>query len=261
MNNPVKPYKNGSLTKKKEVAMMFNKIAHRYDFLNHFLSLNIDKWWRKKSVRQLDGINANQILDLACGTGDLSIQLHKKFPEAKITGVDISKTMLKYGRAKIKKQKLEKHIKLLYGDSENLPFKDACFEIVTTAFGVRNFDNLSKSLLEMNRVLKPNGTMLILEFSKITKFPLKQIYNFYLHKVLPLISRIFSKDRAAYKYLPESVGAFSNGNNLIKTLEKSNFKNIEIKPLTFGVVSMYIATKKTTKKKTNKVRMKVSAEL
>ncbi len=243
MNTSVKPYKSGTLSKKKEVEIMFNKIAPNYDFLNHFLSLNIDKIWRRKAVKQLKGVKATEILDVACGTADFSIQLHKEFPDAQITGVDLSQVMLNYGQQKIAKKELQNNIKCQYGDSEDLPFDDKKFDIVTVAFGVRNFDNLSKSIKEMNRILKYNGKVLILEFSRVNTFPLKQIYSFYFDKILPRISKLFSQDPIAYKYLPESVNAFASGNKLLDSLAENGFRNIRTKKFSFGIVSAYIAEK------------------
>ncbi|MDH5382258.1 MAG: bifunctional demethylmenaquinone methyltransferase/2-methoxy-6-polyprenyl-1,4-benzoquinol methylase UbiE, partial [Cyclobacteriaceae bacterium] len=193
----VVPYKEEKKSKKEQVAHMFDNISGKYDFLNHFLSLGIDIRWRKKAIKFLKNDHPKQILDVATGTGDFAIETLKLNPE-KVVGVDISEGMLAVGREKIKKKGLENKIELLSGDSENLPFKDNTFDAVTVAFGVRNFENLELGLAEINRVLKPNGKLVVLEFSKPTKFPFKQLYNFYFKFILPKIGNTISKDRSAY---------------------------------------------------------------
>ena len=237
------PYKNNKSGKKEQVALMFNNIARRYDFLNHFLSLGIDKIWRKKTIKTLKGIVANPIiLDVASGTGDLAITALKLNPQ-KIIGIDISEEMLRYGADKIKKRNLEDIISLQKGDSENIEFESNYFDGVTVAFGVRNFENLNKGLSEMYRVLKPNGKVAILEFSKPKSFQVKQIYNFYFKRILPFIGKLVSKDNAAYTYLPESVIQFPERDLFIQELEKVGYKNCSFRTLSFGIATIYSAKK------------------
>ncbi len=238
----VVPYKNASENKKTQVAQMFNSIAGKYDFLNHFLSAGIDIYWRKKAIRLLQKSQPKQILDIATGTGDFAIEALRVNPD-KITGIDISDGMLAVGREKLQKKGLTAKIELLNGDSENLQFEAGTFDAVTAAFGVRNFENLEKGLSEMNRVLKPGGKVVILEFSKPTAFPMKQTYNFYFKNILPVFGKIISKDQAAYTYLPESVQAFPDGPAFLAIMEKVGFKNTQWQSLTFGICSIYSGTK------------------
>jgi demethylmenaquinone methyltransferase/2-methoxy-6-polyprenyl-1,4-benzoquinol methylase len=238
----VLPYKEQSTSKKEQVAQMFDNISHRYDFLNHFLSMGIDKGWRKKAIKFLKPLNPKQILDVATGTGDFALQALTLNPD-KITGVDISTGMLEMGRKKIEKLNLTSKVELLEGDSENLPFQENKFDAVTVAFGVRNFENLEKGLTEIYRVLKPGALIVVLEFSMPRQFPFRQIYNFYFKAVLPRVGRMVSKDSAAYTYLPESVAAFPDGNDFIAILNKTGFKNTACKPLTFGISSIYTGQK------------------
>ena len=221
---------------------MFNNISKKYDFLNHFLSMGIDILWRKKAIQMLKESQPKQILDIATGTGDFAIEALKLNP-TKVTGIDISKGMLAVGNQKIKKKGLENVIELKLGDSENLEFNDNTFDAYTVGFGVRNFENLEKGLTEMLRVLKPNGTAIILEFSKPKAFPIKQIYNFYFNKMLPGIGKLVSKDNAAYTYLPESVDAFPDGKDFTSILEKIGYKNTQTTVLMFGIASIYKANK------------------
>lgn len=221
---------------------MFDNISHKYDFLNHFLSMGIDVLWRKKAIRQLKGTNPKQMLDVATGTGDLAMEALKLNPD-KITGVDISEGMLAIGRKKIEKSNNQDRIELMYGDSENLPFNDNTFDAVTVAFGVRNFENLEKGIIEIYRVMKPGGTFVVLEFSQPERFPVKQLYNFYFSNILPLFGRAISKDNAAYEYLPQSVNAFPYGVRFTQLLEKNGFKQTRSMPLTFGIASIYVGKK------------------
>jgi demethylmenaquinone methyltransferase/2-methoxy-6-polyprenyl-1,4-benzoquinol methylase len=238
----VVPYKEEVGTKKEQVATMFNNISKKYDFLNHFLSMGIDIVWRKKAIRLLKDKQPKQMLDIATGTGDFAIAALKLNP-VKVTGVDISEGMLNVGKEKIKAKGLSDKIELQLGDSENLQFDNETFDAYTVGFGVRNFENLEKGLTEMLRVLKPNGTAIILEFSKPKKFPIKQIYNFYFNKILPGIGKMVSKDSAAYTYLPESVDAFPDGKDFITILNKVGYKEAKAIPLMFGIASIYKATK------------------
>ena len=232
------PYKEESGTKKEQVATMFNNISNNYDFLNHFLSLGIDILWRKKSINLLKESQPKQILDIATGTGDFAIAALKLNP-TKVTGIDISQGMLDVGNEKIKAKGLSNKIELKLGDSENLEFADNTFDAYTVGFGVRNFENLEKGLAEMLRVLKPNGTAVILECSK----PTSPLIKFYFNKVLPGIGRLVSKDGSAYTYLPESVNAFPDGEKFTKILTDIGYKNPETIRLMFGIASIYKATK------------------
>lgn len=238
----VVPYKDDSATKKQQVAKMFDSISGRYDFLNHFLSLGIDIVWRKKAISLLKDIHPKIILDVATGTGDFSIEALSLKPE-KIIGVDISEGMLEVGRKKMQERKLDSIIHLQYGDSENLPFQDNFFDALIVAFGVRNFENLERGLAEMLRVIRPGGRIVILEFSRPAKFPMKQLYRVYFTSILPRIGRWISRDQAAYRYLPDSVQAFPDGQDFIKILSAIGYKNPQCNPLTFGISSLYWGTK------------------
>jgi demethylmenaquinone methyltransferase/2-methoxy-6-polyprenyl-1,4-benzoquinol methylase len=238
----VVPYKDVQADKKSQVAQMFNSIAGKYDFLNHFLSAGIDIYWRKKAIDLLLPTKPALMLDIATGTGDFALEALRLQPQ-KIIGVDISEGMLAVGRKKLARKNLSDKIELQLGDSENLAFADNTFDAATAAFGVRNFENLTKGLREMHRVLKPGGKVVILEFSKPKAFPFKQVYNFYFKQILPVFGKLISKDRAAYTYLPESVQAFPDGPDFIKILEQVGFKTTQWHPLTFGISSIYTAVK------------------
>ena len=236
------PYKEQQSSKKQQVARMFDNISSRYDFLNHFLSLGIDKGWRRKAIDLLKPLKPQWLLDVATGTGDFALQALRLHPE-KVIGIDISEGMLEVGRKKIARMGVSDRIELRSGDSENLVFEENKFDAVTVAFGVRNFENLEKGLQEIYRVLKPGGMIVVLEFSRPRAFPFRQIYNFYFKAILPKIGRLISKDRSAYTYLPESVQAFPDGEAFLGILKKIGFKNTVCRPLTFGVSSIYTALK------------------
>lgn len=236
------PYKDKGGTKKDQVAEMFDNISPKYDFLNHFLSLGIDILWRKKAIKLLRPLKPKKILDIATGTGDFALEAMSLNPD-KIVGVDISKGMLEVGREKMKKRGISDRIEMLDGDSERLPFEENNFDAVIVAFGVRNFEHLKKGLGDMHRVLRPGGQVVILEFSKPTRFPIKQIYQFYFKWILPKIGRLVSKDNAAYTYLPDSVKAFPDGDRFIGILEEIGFTNTKCKPLTLGISSIYTGVK------------------
>ena len=238
----VVPYKEDSSAKKQQVARMFDSISGRYDFLNHFLSLGIDILWRKKAISLLRDLQPKIILDVATGTGDFSIEALSLKPE-KIIGVDISEGMLEVGRRKMRKKKIDSIIELRLGDSENLPFTDNFFDAVIVAFGVRNFEDMKGGLTEMLRVVKPGGKVIVLEFSRPSKFPMKQLYSVYFTAILPLIGRWVSRDQAAYRYLPESVQAFPDGKDFVKILSDIGYKDPQCNPLTFGISSLYWGTK------------------
>lgn len=224
--------------KKQQVTTMFNKIAHSYDRLNHLLSFNIDKLWRKKVIRLVSKSLHNTILDVATGTADLAIGLNKT-KASKICGVDISEKMLKIGQSKVKQKGLDDTIFLQKGDAENIPFSDNTFEAVTVAFGVRNFENLEKGIAEMYRVLKKNGQIFVLEFTMPKRFPVKQLYYFYFNKILPSIGAMVSKDKEAYTYLPQSVKQFPQNNDFLKKMKKIGFYDCKYKSLSFGVAAIY----------------------
>lgn len=228
--------------KKQQVREMFNNIAGKYDFLNHFLSAGIDFIWRKKAIRLIGQGPHDIILDVATGTGDLAIEAIKLKPH-QIIGVDIADDMLSIGRVKLNKKKLTDIISLETGDSENLRFESAYFDAVMVAFGVRNFENLEKGLSEMYRVIKPGGQVMILEFSKPVGFPVKQLYNFYFRYILPFLGRMISGDSGAYTYLPESVGTFPAGKDFVTILTKTGFQQTKHIPLTFGIASIYSGRK------------------
>lgn len=238
MGTPIKPYSDSDKGKKEQVAGMFDSIAGKYDFLNHFLSLNIDKVWRRKVVRILKFKKPERILDVATGTGDLAIASLKCKPK-RIDGIDISEGMLEVGKRKIIQKGYVDTIFLQKGDAENIPFDDNTFDAITVAFGVRNFENLNKGLSEMYRVLKPGGICLILEFTMPQYFPVKQVYGFYFKHILPVFGKIISKDNSAYTYLPESVKAFPQRKEFVEMLKSSSFVDASIKNLTFGVAAIY----------------------
>jgi len=236
----VKPYsKDGS--KREQVEKMFDSISHKYDFLNHFLSLGVDHIWRLKAVARLKDIQPKRILDVASGTADLAIAALKLNPD-EVIGIDLSENMLQVGRTKLDKKGI-KNITLMQGDSENLPFKDNEFDAITVGFGVRNYENLEKGLLEMKRVLRPGGKLVVLEFSKPSAFPIKQMFTFYSKYILPLWGKIFSGSQEAYVYLPESVKHFPEGQNFIDILEQCAYNKTSFSRLTFGITTVYEGTK------------------
>lgn len=238
----VKPYGNEDRSKKEEVAEMFNNISKRYDFLNHFLSLGIDKIWRRKAVNELREINPKRILDIATGTGDFALATLKISPE-EVVGIDISEGMLEVGKDKMKKKKVDHIVTMQLGDSENLPFEDNYFDALTVGFGVRNFENLEKGLSEMLRVIRPEGKAIILEFSKPKKFPIKQVFGFYSKYIIPFFGKNISKDEKAYAYLPESVQAFPEGEEFTNILKKVGYKKVEAKLVSGGIATIYIGRK------------------
>lgn len=238
----VLPYKDQTVSKKEQVVEMFNNISGRYDFLNHTLSMGIDRFWRREAIKLLRDDHPKLILDIATGTGDFAIAALKLNPD-KVVGVDISNGMLEVGKEKIKKLSLEDKINLSLGDSEGLEFEENTFDAVIVAFGVRNFEHLEEGLTDMRRVLKDRGKVVILEFSSPRLLPFKQLYNFYFQWILPKIGRLISKDRVAYTYLPESVSAFPDGRDFLEVLNKIGFQNTACKPLTFGISSIYTGTK------------------
>lgn len=242
MAQEVKPYDEAS-DKKGQVSKMFNRIAPYYDLLNRLLSLGIDTIWRKKAIALLKEKDPQMVLDVATGTADLALETARQLNAEQIIGVDISTQMLEIGREKVAKKGLTKVIHLREGDSENLPFPNNTFDAITVAFGVRNFEDLERGLAEMQRVLKPGGQLVVLEFSKPRVFPFRQVFNFYFRHILPFIGRITSKDPKAYRYLYESVQAFPEGERFLSILTKTGFKSNRCIPLTLGVCSIYSAEK------------------
>lgn len=221
---------------------MFNRIAPKYDFLNHFLSLGIDTLWRKKAIALLKPLKAPYVLDVATGTGDLAIKAHQML-NCDIVGIDISTEMLAIAEKKIHNHSFHHSIKVMEGDSENLPFASDTFDAVMVAFGVRNFENLDKGLSEMARVTKKEGLCVILEFSKPIHFPMKQLYFFYFKNILPALGGLISRDRNAYTYLPESVLHFPDGDALDTRLTLAGLTPQKRIPLTFGIATIYLASK------------------
>lgn len=242
MSKIVTPYKDSNLGKKEQVEQMFDNIAGNYDNLNRVISFGIDVNWRKKVLKIVSDAKPKIILDIATGTGDLAILMTETNAE-KIIGLDISDGMLEVGRTKIKQKNLNTKIEMVLADSENMPYTDNYFDAITVAFGVRNFENLEKGLTEILRVLKPNGIFVILETSVPEKFPFKQGYRFYSTTILPLIGKMFSKDDSAYQYLSDSASVFPFGEALNNILRKVGFIDVHAMPQTFGVATIYKATK------------------
>ncbi len=242
-HNKVRPYEKETLSKKQEIEKMFDSVAPKYDFLNGFLSLGIDTLWRRKAVKKMVVDQPKYILDMATGTGDLAIEIAKQVPQSKVMGVDLSKEMLNYGQKKLEKKQLTDRIELSVGDSENLSFEDNTFDASSVAFGVRNFENLDKGLTELYRVLKPGGKLMILEFTKPTIFPFKQLFNFYFKYILPTIGKFTSKDPKAYKYLYESVQAFPDRKQFVKILGDIGFTKNESYSLSLGICTIYLSEK------------------
>ncbi|MCL4637693.1 MULTISPECIES: bifunctional demethylmenaquinone methyltransferase/2-methoxy-6-polyprenyl-1,4-benzoquinol methylase UbiE [Olivibacter] len=242
-SNTITPYKDDKVGKKQQVATMFNNISKTYDFLNHFLSFGIDIIWRKKAIRSLRQLQPKKILDVATGTGDFAFEAINILKPDKIVGVDISEGMLAVAKEKIAKRGVGNKFEVVLGDSEGLPFDDGSFDAVTVAFGVRNFENLEKGLADICRVLRPGGKAVILEFSNPKTFPMKQLYSVYSRTLMPFFGRLFSKDREAYSYLPESVVQFPDGERFTTILDRVGFSKTVCRPQTFGICSIYIGTK------------------
>lgn len=242
MAEDIKPYEQDG-SKKEQVSRMFDGIAPYYDFLNRLLSLGIDTIWRKRAIEQLEERKPRYILDVATGTADVALEMARRLQPEKITGLDIAPQMLEIGREKVRKKGLESIIELQVGDSENLPFEDNTFDALTVAFGVRNFEHLERGLQEMYRVLKPDGKLVVLEFSKPRIFPFRQLYDFYFRNILPAVGRFTSKDPRAYRYLYESVQAFPDREQFTNILSKTGYKSNQCIPLTLGICSIYTGIK------------------
>ncbi|MCM5663593.1 bifunctional demethylmenaquinone methyltransferase/2-methoxy-6-polyprenyl-1,4-benzoquinol methylase UbiE [Galbibacter mesophilus] len=243
MDKKVTPYGDSSLGKKEQVTKMFDTISGKYDGLNRVISFGIDVKWREKVVSMINNTHPESVLDIATGTGDLAINMALQTNANKIVGLDISPGMLEVGKQKVSQKKLSEKIEMVLGDSEALPFEDNYFDAVTVAFGVRNFEDLEKGLSEIFRVLKKGGIFVVLETSVPTKPPYKQGYNIYTRGILPLIGKVFSKDRSAYAYLSKSASVFPFGEDFNNILRKIGFTNVKDRPQTFGVATIYEAYK------------------
>lgn len=238
----IKPY-GSSGDKGKLVEKMFDNIADNYDTLNHRLSWNIDKGWRRKAIRQLEGFHPQVILDIATGTGDFAIQSASLLKPQKIIGADISEGMMAIGRKKVEAMGMGDMISFQKEDSLNMSFADNTFDAVTAAFGIRNFQDLDKGLSEMHRVLRPGGHLSVVELTTPVKFPMKQLYGIYSHTILPLFASLFAKDKSAYEYLTTTIEAFPQGEQMMDILRKAGFQEVSFKRLTFGICTLYLAQK------------------
>jgi demethylmenaquinone methyltransferase/2-methoxy-6-polyprenyl-1,4-benzoquinol methylase len=245
-HDTIVPFNDSQLSKKQQVAAMFDQIAFRYDFLNRFLSGGIDVYWRKRAIAELKELQPRQVLDVATGTADVAIMTWKYLHPEKIIGIDISEGMLKLGQQKIDKLLLNKQIELLKGDSEAINFPNETFDAITVAFGVRNFENLEKGLAEMFRVLKPGGKVVILEFSKPRKSGFKNLYNLYMNIIAPKAGQWLSKNKDAYQYLNQSVKAFPEGETFLHILQQVGFSNTTLKRLSLGICTIYCGRKKAS---------------
>lgn len=236
------PYGYSDQVKKEQVAQMFDNISGKYDFLNHFFSLGIDKLWRRKTIKVLKEHGVANLLDVATGTGDLAIAAAKD-GVPKVTGVDISNGMLEVGSKKVSKAGLSKQIKLQYGDSAHLPFSDEQFDGLTVAFGVRNYEHLQDGLCDMHRVLQKDGLLAVLEFSKPSAFPVKQLFWFYFKVLMPVVGKFISGDSRAYTYLPGSVERFPYGEAFLQELRTAGFNKCKQRRLSGGIATLYTALK------------------
>ncbi|MEG1684871.1 MAG: bifunctional demethylmenaquinone methyltransferase/2-methoxy-6-polyprenyl-1,4-benzoquinol methylase UbiE [Bacteroides sp.] len=245
MNYPqenIKPY-NSQEKKSVQVGAMFDNIAPTYDTLNHVFSMGIDKLWRKKAINRLLPFSPRKIMDVATGTGDFAIQAYLKLLPEQLIGTDISEGMMQVGKEKVKRAGLIGKILFAKEDCENLSYQDNQFDAVTVAFGVRNFENLDKGLAEIYRVLNPGGQLVILELSIPEKQPIKWFYSIYSTVIIPSLGKLMSKDKNAYHYLPESIKAFPQGETMKGIISKAGFSKVNFERLTFGICTLYVATK------------------
>ena len=242
LQETIKPY-NQDATKTQQVEAMFDNIAPTYDTLNHRLSWNIDRYWRRKAIRQLMQNSPHSVLDIATGTGDFAIQASQKIPKAVITAVDISEGMMAVGRNKVSRAGLQDRIHFERQDCTALTYNDGTFDAVTAAFGIRNFADLDKGLSEMCRVLKTDGQLCIIELTQPVSFPMRQLFHIYSHTVLPLYGRLISKDTEAYSYLTKTIEAFPQGERMVEILHRAGFRKASFQRLTFGICTLYYATK------------------
>jgi len=239
----VVPQKDSNLSKKQQVAEMFDSIAYRYDFLNRFLSAGIDITWRKKAIKQLKKNAPKKVLDVATGTADVALMTYDILKPEKIVGIDISDGMLDLGRKKIADKGLSDIITLYQGDSERIQFNDNEFDAITVAFGVRNFQNLVAGLTEMRRVLKPGGKLVVLEFSKPKSVGFKSLYNLYMNVIAPSFGKMFAKNKDAYQYLNDSVQAFPEGQTFLKIMNEAGFTQTYLQTLSLGICTIYCGSK------------------
>ena len=237
----IKPYNEGD--KAAQVEQMFDNIAPAYDTLNHRLSWNIDRGWRRKAIRQLAPFHPQTILDIATGTGDFAILAAELLKPQRLIGADISEGMMEIGRHKVQEKGMQNVISFEKEDCTRLSYPDATFDAVTAAFGIRNFADLDKGLSEMCRVLKPGGHLSIVELTTPVTFPMRQLFHIYAHTVLPVYGRLISKDQSAYSYLTKTIEAFPQGERMVEILQKAGFSEASFKRLTFGICTMYFATK------------------
>ncbi len=243
MEDKITPYKKSTLAKKQQVEQMFDNISGNYDGLNRIISLGLDVKWRKEVVKQVASKNPESILDIATGTGDLALQFAEKTSASRIVGLDLSEGMLREARKKVEGTNISENVEFIQGDSEALPFENNTFDVISVSFGIRNFENLEKGLSEILRVLKQNGLFIILETSVPTKFPYLQGYKFYTKIVVPIIGKLFSKDKVAYSYLSESASVFPHGEKLNNILKEIGFIEVKNNPQSFGVATIYTASK------------------
>lgn len=230
-------------SKKEQVREMFDGIAPRYDLLNRILSLGIDRGWRRRTAKTVAERRPERVLDLATGTGDLAVAIARRTPGAMVTGLDVSEGMLAAGREKIAAKGLSNRVELMCGDGERLPLENGSFDCVTVAFGIRNFGDPQAGLHEAARVLRPDGMMAVLEFSKPRGKVFGPLYRFYFRRILPFVGGLVSGDRKAYKYLHDSAGEFPDGERFLDMMRKAGFSNCTAKPLTFGIATIYIGNK------------------
>ncbi len=238
----VLPYNDSLMGKKQQVRAMFNNIASSYDLLNHILSFNIDRMWRRKAIDMLRELSPQNILDVATGTGDFAIESLRLHP-ARVTGTDISEAMLEEGKRKVQNKKLTDRIGFVWGDAENLPFEGESFDAVISGFGVRNFEDTEKGISEMFRVLRRGGQVVLLEFSKPQNPFFRRLYRIYFTKVLPAVGRMVSKDQSAYRYLPDSVREFPEREAFLELLEAAGFEKCRFASLTWGIAANYTGLK------------------
>ncbi|MBE6317661.1 MAG: bifunctional demethylmenaquinone methyltransferase/2-methoxy-6-polyprenyl-1,4-benzoquinol methylase UbiE [Bacteroidales bacterium] len=238
----INPYDNNR-AKTEQVKEMFDSIAPAYDFMNRAMTFGIDKCWRAKAVKMIKAYSPKTILDVATGTGDLAIKLARSLKPRKITGIDLSEGMIEIGRKKVEEANLSHIIDFLAGDCLNLPFDENQFDCITVAYGVRNFEHLDQGYREMHRVLQPSGVLCVIELSTPTSRIIRPLYNLYTHYIIPFVGRLISKDVRAYNYLPESIAAVPQGNDMLHLMREAGFNNCQFKSLTFGSCTIYLAKK------------------